>query len=115
MSGLLSSGLFCLAAFAALCLAQERHHEEACGRLPGPARQRGLWALAWLAGLASLPAVLARPDSGIAWAAWVAQLTPAALVVAGLATWRPRVLPVLLGGAAVLALALEWFAGHSSS
>lgn len=108
MSGLLSSGLFCLAAFAALCLAQERHHEEACGRPLGVARQRGLWALAVLAGIASLPAVLARPDSGIAWTAWVAQLTLAALAVAGLATWRPRALPALLGGAAVLALLGSW-------
>lgn len=98
--------LCCLAAFAALCLAMERHHQDALGQTPSPAWRRGLRALALLAFAFSWLTVWPRPDSGIAWTEWGAQLTLAALAVVALATWRPLWLaPALLlslGGALLL-------------
>lgn len=97
-----------LAGFAALCLAMERHHQDALGQAPSPARRRGLHVLALLAFAFSWLTVWPRPDTGIAWAEWGAQLTLAAMAVVALATWRPPWLaPVLLlslGAALLLGL-----------
>ena len=95
-----------LAAFVALCLAMERHHQDALGQAPSPALRRGLRALALLAFAFSWSTAWLRPDTGIAWAEWGAQLTLASLVVVALATWRPLwLVPALLlslGGAVLL-------------
>ncbi len=106
MAGSLYQLLCCLAAFAALCLGQERHHEAALGRALNLQRQRALRGLALLGFMLSWLAVMARADSGIAWAQWVAQLTLAALFVVALATWRPLALPLfaLFNAAAALLL-----------
>ncbi|MCX2863247.1 DUF3325 domain-containing protein [Paucibacter sp. PLA-PC-4] len=86
-----------LAGFAALCLAMERHHQDALGHAPSPAWRRGLRVLALLAFALSWLTVWTRPDAGIAWAEWGAQLTLAALAVVALATWWPLWLaPALL-------------------
>lgn len=99
--------MFCLlAAFALLCLAMERHHEEALGQAPSPRRQRALRGLAVLALLASAWALPARADWGLAWAAWFAQLSPAALFATLLATWWPRYLPAGATGSALVAVLL---------
>lgn len=102
MSGLLASWLLCLGAFVALCLAQERHHQEVWARVPSQAQRLALWGLALLLSGVSCVAVSLRPDPGIAWAAWVSQLSLAALAVVALATWWPRWLPRVLGLAAGL-------------
>lgn len=93
--------LCCLAAFVALCLAMERHHEDALS----PRWRLGLRGLALLAFGLSWLTVWPRPDTGIAWTEWAAQLTLAAFAVVALATWRPLWLaPTLLlsGGGALL-------------
>jgi hypothetical protein len=97
-----------LAAFALLCLAMERHHEDALGEALSLRRRRGLRGLALLAFVLSWLTVWPRPDPGIAWTEWAAQLSLAGLAVVALATWRPAwLLPVaLLGGTAGLLLGL---------
>lgn len=98
--------LCCQAAFAGLCLGVDRHHEAALGRPLSRRRQVGLRGFALLAFVLSWLTVVARADSGIAWAQWGAQLSLAALGVVALATWRPRILPpfALLSAAVALLL-----------
>lgn len=104
------AALLCLVGgFAALCLAMERHHEEALAAAPTPARQRGLRGLALLLGLASLAGPWPRSDYGIAWTEWVALLSLAGLVAVALATWRPSWLPAVGGLAALAGLAGLFF------
>jgi len=105
---MLQSLLYGVAAFAALCLAMARHHEEALGRAPSERRSRLLRGLALLAFAGSCSAVLGRADAGIAWAAWSAQLSLAALVVVALASWRPRWLPAC----ATAALLAAWLSSR---
>jgi Protein of unknown function (DUF3325) len=78
-----------LAAFALLCLAMERHHEEALGEALTRRRRRWLRGLAVLAFLFSCQSVWPRADPGIAWTEWLAQMSLAGLAVVALATWRP--------------------------
>lgn len=108
MASYLYQLLCCQAAFAALCLGQERHHEAASARLGSlsPQRQRVLRGLALFGFMLSWLGVMGRADSGIACVQWVAQLTLAALVVVALATWRPRTLPLFAGVSAAAALLL---------
>ncbi|MCZ8074503.1 MAG: DUF3325 domain-containing protein [Paucibacter sp.] len=82
--------LCCQVAFTALCLAMDRHHEDAMERPLEPCRRRWLRALALLAFALSWVTVWPRTDVGIAWVEWVAQLTLAAVSVVALTTWRPR-------------------------
>jgi Protein of unknown function (DUF3325) len=95
-----------LCAFALLCLAMERHHEQALGQPLGSQRRRWLRGLAALALVFSWLTVWPRADPGIAWTEWGAQLSLAGLVVVALATWRPAWLPLLalLGAAGGLLL-----------
>ncbi|QPF73516.1 DUF3325 domain-containing protein [Roseateles sp. DAIF2] len=107
---LLHQILCSLVAFALLCLAMERHHEDALGQAPSLRRRRALRGLALLAFVASTWTLSARPDWGVAWAEWTAQLSLAAFAVVALATWRPAwMLPVAwsCGAAALLLGALS--------
>ena len=97
-------------AFAALCLAMERHHEDALAHAPSARRVRRLRVVAGLAFLASWWTVLPRVDYGIAWTMWTFQLTAGGFAVVALATWWPRRLPaaaIAVGAASVLLLALS--------
>ncbi|MFY8116916.1 MAG: DUF3325 domain-containing protein [Roseateles sp.] len=96
-----------LLGFALLCLAMERHHEDALGRTPSRRRQQGLRALALLAGLASTWSLWGRADWGLAWAGWGAQLSLGAVAVVALATWRARWLPAAGLAAAAAAVLLS--------
>lgn len=96
-----------LLGFALLCLAMDRHHEDAFGRAPSRRRQQGLRALAVLVGLASTWSLWGRADWGLAWAAWSAQLSLGALSVVALATWRARWLPAASLCAAATAFLLS--------
>ncbi|WP_343635443.1 DUF3325 domain-containing protein [Roseateles sp.] len=101
-------------AFAALCLAMERHHEEALDHAPSPRRVKRLRAVAVAAFIVSWWTVLPRPDPGIAWTMWTAQLTAGAIAVAVLATWWPRRLPaaaMAAGAAAVMLMPLLPWSG----
>lgn len=96
-----------LLGFALLCLAMDRHHEDAFGRAPSRRRQQGLRALAVLAGLASTWSLWEPADWGLAWAGWSAQLSLGALPVVALATWRARWLPAASLCAAATAFLLS--------
>lgn len=96
-----------LLGFALLCLAMDRHHEDAFGWAPSRRRQQGLRALAVLAGLASTWTLWGRADWGLAWAGWSAQLSLGALPVVALATWRARWLPAASLCAAATAFLLS--------
>lgn len=96
-----------LLGFALLCLAMERHHEDALGRAPNRRRQQGLRALALLAGLASTWTLWGRADWGLAWAGWSAQLSLGAVAVVALATWRANWLPAVSLAAATVATLLS--------
>lgn len=94
-------------AFAALCLAMERHHEDALAHAPSPRRVWRLRVVAGLAFLASCWTVVPRVDYGIAWTMWTFQLTAGGFAVVALATWWPRRLPaaaIAVGTAALMLL-----------
>ncbi|WP_423596893.1 DUF3325 domain-containing protein [Roseateles sp. MS654] len=106
---LLHPMLCSFAAFAALCLAMERHHEEALDHAPSPGRTKRLRVAAVIAIVASWWTVIPRADHGIAWAMWTAQLSVCAMAVVLLATWWPRRLPAItmaVGAAAVMLMPL---------
>jgi hypothetical protein len=87
----MSAFLFCFAAWSAIALGMERHHEDALGR-PGTAR-RLLWLrrAGWLLLLFSMW-LAAQPSGGMA-------LSLAALAVTASLTWQPRRTPALAGAA----------------
>ena len=89
---MIALGLACAhAGFVALCLAMERHHEQALGqrRIP-PGRQRLLAGGGWLLLAASLVPVVATLGWGLGTVAWCGLLTAAALPVVVVLSWRPR-------------------------
>lgn len=106
---LLHPMLCSFAAFAALCLAMERHHEDALDGEPSGRRVRRLRVAAVAAFVASWWTVMPRADYGIAWTMWTVQLTAGAVAVVALITWWPRRLPaaaVAVGAAAVMLMPL---------
>ncbi|HEX2011068.1 MAG TPA: DUF3325 family protein [Roseateles sp.] len=108
---LLHQILCSLVAFALLCMAMERHHEGALGQALSLRRRRALRSLALLALAASTWTQSTRPDWGVAWAEWTAQLSLAALAVVALATWRPAWLPPVAWSCGAAALLLGAFSG----
>ncbi|WP_343632410.1 DUF3325 domain-containing protein [Roseateles sp.] len=106
---LLHPMLCSFAAFAALCLAMERHHEDALEAEPSARRVRRLRVAAAVAFLASWWTVIPRSDYGIAWTMWTVQLTAGAVAVVALITWWPKRLPaaaLAVGAAAVMLMPL---------
>jgi hypothetical protein len=96
------------AGFVCLCLAMQRHHEQALGhrRIPPPLRRR-LAGGGWLLLAASLALLVHAAGWGLGLVIWTGLLTAAALPVVVLLTYRPRwVMPVaalaVLGGAVSL-------------
>lgn len=112
---LLHPMLCSFAAFAALCLAMERHHEDALDEAPSARRVRRLRTVAVVAFIASWWTVIPRTDVGIAWVMWTVQLTAGATAVVALATWWPRRLPaaaIAVGAAGVMLLPLTGIGGR---
>lgn len=99
--------IFCLAyaAFAALCLAMERHWSDRFGREAQPGRWRVPLQLAGTALLvASLALCLKVHGFGIGLVAWLGSLTAAGIAVVLTLTYWPRA--VTVSGPALLGLAV---------
>lgn len=79
------------AGFAGLCLAMERHHEQVFGvrRIP-PRRRHGLAWGGWLLLAASLLPVSLAHGAGPGITLWTGLLTAAALMLALLLSYAPR-------------------------
>lgn len=103
---LLHPMLCSFAAFSALCLAMERHHEDALDEAPSLRRVRRLRVAAGIAFLASWWTVLPRADYGIAWTMWTLQLSAGAAAAVVLITWWPKRLPAAAITVAATALML---------
>lgn len=121
----------CFAAWTALALAMDRHHDDAFGTngtppgratLPGlknplahpPYLRRAGWAMLllslWLATSPAESAPGAMPAS-VSVVAWVVALSVSAISVTAMVTWQPRRAPALAMAALVaglLAQALGW-------
>ena len=105
----MSAFLFCFAAWSAIALGMDRHHEDALGREGAPQRLRSLRHGGWL--LLALSLWLATRTAGstpasLGATAWVVALSVAAVAVAATVTWLPRRAPALAGlalGAGLLA------------
>ncbi len=98
--------ILCYAGFTGLALAMPRHHEELCGRKPGP-RSRPFWRLAgWLGlGLSLIPALMSWANIPIALSAWLGLATVAAFALAMVMTYAaPGRRALLLSLPVVLAL-----------
>jgi len=100
--------LLCFAAWSAIALGMDRHHENATGHEGTALRLQQLRCAGWLVLLFSLwlaahPAGGALASLGVA--AWAAALSMAALAVTAAMTWRPRRTPLLAGAALVAGLA----------
>ena len=81
----------CLAAFAALALALDRHHEDAHGRGTSPGRRRPWLQLGGTAGLiVSLVASLAASGAVRGWVLWFGVLTASAIAVVLILSCAPR-------------------------
>ena len=92
-----------LAAWAALALAMDRHHEAALSRGLPPARGR---RLRWLAGgllLAALAHAVAVQGTAFGPLSWAAGVVTSGLATVLLLTWWPTRLPALAG--------LAWLVG----
>lgn len=108
----MSAFFLCFAAWSAIALSMDRHHEDALGReaaahrLQQHLRRAGWLVLAlslWLAAQGGAPASL-----GVT--AWTIALSVAAVAVTALMTWQPRRAPVLAGVALAAGFA-AWAAG----
>lgn len=86
--------LLCYAAWTALALSLDRHHEDALGQALLPPRTRLLHATGGGLLLLSLGVAAATGHGGhtatIAVAAWAVMLTAAALAATACMTWHPR-------------------------
>ena len=83
-------------AFAALCLAMPRHHEQVFGRHSVPARRRyALTGLGWMLLAASALSVIHTQGWGLGLILWTGILTATALPLSLLLTYAPRLALVL--------------------
>ncbi|MFY3382736.1 DUF3325 domain-containing protein [Paracidovorax sp. MALMAid1276] len=113
----MSMFLLCFAAWSAIALGMDRHHEDALG-CEGSARQlRALRAGGWVLMLASLWLAAASanaagaPPTSVAVVAWTVGFMVSAVAVAAAATWHPQRMPWLAGAALAAGLAAA-AAGH---
>lgn len=109
----MSAFFFCFAAWTAIALGMDRHHEDALGREATVPRLAQLRRAGWILLALSLW-LAARPDGGtpasLGVTAWTIALSVAAIAVTAVMTWQPRRAP-LLGGAALAAGLAAWAAG----
>lgn len=109
----MSAFLLCFAAWSAIALGMDRHHEDALGR-EGTARRllhlrRAGWLLLGFSlWLAASPAGGAPASLSVT--AWTVALSVAAVAVAAAVTWQPRRTPLLAAVALAAGLA-AWAAG----
>lgn len=104
--------LLCFAAWTALALAMDRHHEDAWPGIaseapPAVLRRQRLAQAGWALQALSLGMALGFPGAttvAMSAVVWTAALSLSALAATALATWQPQRLPRL--GMAALALAL---------
>lgn len=109
----MSAFFFCFAAWSAIALGMDRHHEDATGREAAAPRLAQLRRAGWLLLALSLW-LAARPSASVPASlgvtAWAIALSVAAVAVTAVMTWRPRRAPAL--GALALAAGLAaWAAG----
>lgn len=108
----MSAFLLCYAAWSAIALGMDRHHEDALGREGAAHHRRHLRHAGWLLLALSLW-LAARPPgevpASLGVATWAVALSVAALAVTAAVTWQPRRTPAL-GAAALVAglLARAW-------
>ncbi len=109
----MSAFFLCFAAWSAIALSMDRHHEDALGRETAARRLRQLRRAGWLVLALSLW-LAARPDGGtpasLGVTAWTIALSVAAVAVTALMTWQPRRAPMLAGVALAAGFA-AWAAG----
>lgn len=109
----MSAFLLCFAAWSAIALGMERHHEGATGREGTARRLQALRRVGWLLLLLSLW-LAAHPADGVPASlgvtAWAVALSVAAMAVTATVTWQPRRAPRLAGVALVAGLA-AWAGG----
>ncbi|KRC24197.1 DUF3325 domain-containing protein [Acidovorax sp. Root219] len=104
----MSAFFFCFAAWSAIALGMDRHHEDALGRETATPRLAQLRRVGWLLLALSLW-LAARPHSGppssLGVTAWTIALSVAAVAVTAVMTWQPRRAPTLAGAALLAGLA----------
>lgn len=104
----MSAFLLCFAAWSAIALGMDRHHEDAMGHEGAARRLQQLRRAGWLLLLLSLW-LAARPAGGapasLGVTAWTVALSVAAVAVTATVTWQPRRAPMLAGAALVAGLA----------
>ena len=108
----MSAFLFCFAAWLAMALAMDKHHEDALGREASPARLRHLRSAGWVILLASLWLATRTPagvPASLGITAWAVALSVAAVAATAALTWLPQRAPPL--GAASLAAGLLAYVG----
>jgi hypothetical protein len=108
----MSAFFLCFAAWSAIALGMDRHHEDALGREAAAPRLARLRRAGWLLLALSLW-LAARPPAGpasLGVTAWTVALSVAAVAVTAVMTWQPRRAPVL-GGVALAAGLAAWAAG----
>lgn len=110
----MSAFLLCFAAWSAIALGMDRHHEDALGREGTERRLPHLRRAGWLVLLLSLW-LAARPSgetpASLGVTAWTVALSVAAVAVTATMTWQPRRAPALAGAAlagGLLAWAWGW-------
>ena len=103
----MSAFLLCFAAWSAIALGMDRHHEDATDREGAARRLQQLRRAGWLLLLLSLW-LAAHPAGGVPASlgvtAWTVALSVAAVAVTAAVTWQPRRTPLLAGVALVVGL-----------
>lgn len=97
----------CLAAFAALSVAMERHHAQVFGAGASAVRRQALRVLGWALLFAALWASVVTFGWGTGLVAWCAGLTTAGLLVAWLLRYRAAWLLRVAGCALALAALVQ--------
>lgn len=103
----MSAFLLCFAAWSAIALGMDRHHEDATDREGAARRLQQLRLAGWLLLLLSLW-LAAHPAGGVPASlgvtTWTVALSVAAVAVTASVTWQPRRAPLLAGMALVAGL-----------
>ncbi len=81
--------VLCFAGFGALALSLDRHHRDALGSRVPAGRVLPLRLAGWCLILASLAVAIAFEGANFGPVQWIGALTGAALLVVGLASYRP--------------------------
>jgi hypothetical protein len=105
--------LFAYAGFASLALAMDRHYADAFGRgeSPSPGLRRGMQSLGTLGLVLSLALNVAQAGWAFGSLSWLGVLTLAAIVLALLLSYMPRIgfwAAAPSAGLAVLASLIAW-------